>query len=329
MATVSCNAAISNVILAEMRRDPTICQWAWSMPSKAMVTEFGWDRMIYSAINEQNEVGAAIGAALAGARPIVNLSMSDFAIEATQQIVNQAAKPVFEGGYKTTVPIVLRTSYGAMGGNSVMHSNCYHNWFANQPGLLVAVPATPYDFTGLWRTALRTATDPVIFFEDTPGMGITGDVPDADYTIPFGVGNVVLQGTDVTIAAVGAFWVAEALAVAATLAKQGVSVEVWDPRTLNPLDKAGLIASVKKTGALVAVDQAPTTFGTTGELLASVAEATNPIPPMARVATMDLPIGFAPELESYVLPNQAKILSAVQAVLARKSGVATAPPPAK
>jgi len=328
MATVSCSAAITNVIMAEMAKNPLIFAYQWGMPSKAMVTAYGWDHALYSSINEQNEVGAAIGAAMVGCKPIVNLSMSDFAIEATQQIVNQAAKPVFETGYKAKVGIILRASYGAMGGNSVMHSNCYYNWFANQPGLLVAVPSTPYDFTGLYRTALRSIDDPVFIFEG-PGMGNTGDVPDADYTIPFGQGNVVQAGTDVTIAAIGPFWVAEALAVAATMAKSGISVEVWDPRTLNPLDKAGLIASVNKTGALVVVDQAPQTFGTAGEFLASVAEATKPIPPMARVTTMDLPIGFAPELEAYVLPTQAKIAAAVTAVLAKKSGSATAPPPAK
>lgn len=319
MAELTLSQAISSTILAEMRRDPTIYTYSWGMPSKAMVDEFGPDRACYSGISEIQEAGAGIGAALAGMRPIVNLSMSDFAVDAWGQIVVQAAKVGFEGGYKTKCPVVFRISYGAWGGQSVMHSNCYHNWAANAPGLLVAVPSNAYDAVGLYRTALRTAEDPVCFFENTPAGGLKREVPDADYTIPFGVGAVQREGNDVTIAGVG-YWVQAALDAAADLEKEGISAEVWDPRTLIPFDRAGLLASVQKTGALVVTDQAPKTFGTTAEFMATVAEAVDPVPPMARVATMDVPVGFAPTLESYMLPNKAKIIAAVKAVIARKVG---------
>lgn len=158
----------------------------------------------------------------------------------------------------------------------------------------------------------------------TPLGGMEGPVPEEDYTIPLGVADVKREGRDATVAAVG-YWLHVALEAAEDLAKEGISVEVWDPRTLVPFDRESLIASVRKTGALVVVDQAPKSFGTTGEYIATVAEAVTPVPPMGRVATMDVPVGAGPTLELYILPSKEKIISAVKAVLERKGGSSEPP----
>lgn len=312
---MTCGEAVNRTIVEEMRRDPTIFIWGYGPDSRAK--EFGWERVGYGGISEHQWFGAGIGAALVGTRPIVNVIMSDFAVDAWGQLVLQAAKIRFKLAYKLDCPVVFNVGYGTIGGLSVHHSSCFHNWLANAPGLLVAVPSTPADTRGLWRTALREAKDPVVMSPQLPVLGIKGPVPEDDYTIPFGVADVKREGSDVTIAAVG-YWVHVALEVAEDLAKEGIDTEVWDPRTLTPFDRESLIDSVRKTGAMVAVDQAPKTFGTTGEFFATVAEAITPVPPMARVATMDAPIGFSKPLEDYVLPNKDKLISAVKGVLKRK-----------
>jgi len=332
MATVmTYAAAVENTIIAEMKRDPTIYYFSTWLPSQAIVDAVGWDRAMYSGIEETQAIGSAVGSAVAGMRPIYD-TWVDFYLEGWGQLVLQAAKLRFKLGYTRDVPAVFKMAVGFQWGGSVHHSSCCHNWMANAPGLLVVYASTPADAVGLWRTALRQAKDPVVICEPDyiAGYSIQGPVPEADYTIPFGQGEVKLQGTDVTIAAVGAYWVSVALAAAADLAKQGISAEVWDPRTLTPFDRASLIVSVQKTGAMVVVDQAPKSFGTTGEFFATVGEALTPIPPMARVASMDVPVGFSKPLEEYLLPSKDKIISAVKGVLSRKSGTAAvAPPPGK
>ncbi|GAH35625.1 unnamed protein product, partial [marine sediment metagenome] len=252
----------------------------------ALVKEFGSERVCYAGICETQMYGAGVGAALAGTRPIVDIFWSDFAVEAFGQLVLQAAKIRFKIAYKLDCPVVFRLDYAGIDYKTVHHSGCYHNWIANAPGLLVAVPSTPADVVGLWRTALRDNKDPVCMMNDRGVQGVSGPVPEDDYTIPFGVADVKRESSDVTIAAVG-HYVHRALEVAEDLAKEGIDVEVWDPRTLTPFDRESLIKSVKKTGAMVVVDQAPKTFGTTGEFAMTVAEAVDPIPPMARVTTMD------------------------------------------
>ena len=306
------SGAIDVTIREEMRRDPTIFMYRSGKPSKDYADEFGWERVSACGVCETQMVGAGVGAALAGTRPIVNLAMSDFAVDAWGQLVLQAAKMRFKIGYRLDCPVVFMMSIASGRGLSVHHSGCYHNWLANAPGLLRVIPSTPADVRGLWRTALRTAKDPVCMLTSA---GIwKGPVPEDDYTIPFGKADIKREGSDVTIAAIG-YWVGVALEVAEDLAKEGIDVEVWDPRTLTPFDRESLIKSVRKTGAMVVVDQAPKSFGTTGEFMASVAEALRPIPPMARVANFDAPVGFSPPLEAYILPNKDKIIDAVKKVL--------------
>jgi pyruvate/2-oxoglutarate/acetoin dehydrogenase E1 component len=312
------SAAIQDTIAEEMQRDPTIFTIGWYLPTEKMVKELGWERLKPSGIEETQEVGAGIGAALAGARPIVNLQCTSVAADAWGQMVVQAAKIRFKLAYSLPCPVIFQMDYALE--NSLHHSDCFHNWLANAGNLLVAVPATPADTVGLWRTALREIQDPVCMMNHGCTSSEKGPVPDGDYTIPFGKADIKREGKDVTIVAVGGYEVRLALEAAEDLAKQGIQAEVWDPRTLMPLDRASLIASVRKTGAMVAVDHAPKSYGTTGEFIATIAEAITPIPPMARVASMDAPVAWSHILVKYIFPSKDKIIKAVTDVVARKRG---------
>jgi pyruvate/2-oxoglutarate/acetoin dehydrogenase E1 component len=317
MAIMTTSAAQTQVITEEMRKNPKIYQITGiGVGAPKMVEEFGWDRFRYTGICENIIAGSGVGAALAGGRPIVSLGMADFAQDGWAQIVQQAAKLRFKVANKLEIPLIYTMSITGGPGLTVHHSGSYHNWLANTPGLMVAIPTTPADVMGIWRWALRMAKDPIVIL--SAGGGVEGPVPDdPNFMITPGKADIKREGKDVTIVAMG-YWLPQCLEVAANLAKEGISVEVWDPRTLTPLDRESLIASVKKTGALVVVDQAPVTFGTTGEFMALVAENLTPVPPMARVATGDFPIGAFPTLKDYVYPTQPKIIKAVKDVLARK-----------
>ncbi len=334
MAIMSVNDAQDITIVAEMKRDPNIFIYGYRWTTdcfrgsnpRARAEELGeklemvQGRIGYTGICENQMIGAGVGAALAGMRPIVSIDQTSFVTDGWGQLVLQAANNRFKLGYKLDCPVVFAFKFGNYNsGNGVHHSACYHNWIANSPGLFVAVPSTSADTVGLWRTALRDTRDPVVMLTPLPCSGIKGPVPDGDYKIPFGVADIKRQGSDVTIAAIG-YMVNMALEAADDLAKAGINAEVWDPRTLTPLDRESLINSVRKTKALVIGDIGPKTFGATGELAISVAEAIYPIPPMARVAAMDVSIGFAPTLENYAQPNKKNIISAVQKVLGLKRG---------
>jgi len=238
---------------------------------------------------------------------------------AAEQFINEAGRIRFKLGHTVDCPAIFKIGYGIKGGGlSVQHSNAYYNKFADTPGLAVLVPSMPADVVGLWRTALR-GKDPVMIWNSAMIGGTRGEVPDGDYTIPFGQGEVKREGADVTIAGIG--WTVHlALQAAQELEAQGISAEVWDPRSLRPFDRAGLLASVEKTGALLVADEEPKTFGTTGEFAMSIAEALDPVPPMARVSLMDACVAFSPPLESYVLPTVEKIVAGAKALLDRKGG---------
>ncbi len=316
-------------IAEEMRRDPNIFIFGYNdginrilvdrdvARIKPVIEEFGRERISATGICENHEAGAGVGAALAGTRPIVSLQSTDFALDAWGQLVQQAAMVRFKIGYKLECPVIFHMNVYAAGfRGTVHHSGCYWNWLANTPGLLTVVPATPADAVGLWRTALREAKDPMAFLQTG---SVKGPVPEGNYTIPFGKADIKHEGTDVTITAVGSSLVQMALQAAEDLADQGISAEVWDPRTLMPFDRKSLVKSVKKTGAMVIVDVAPKTFGTTGEFFATVAENIYPAPPMARVATMDVPRAAAYNISTdYIYPTKDKIISAVKEVLRLK-----------
>ena len=316
-----------STIVGEMRRDPTIFIFGQGTmtafgysgaSSEDLNKEFGQKRIQFSPISETAMTGIGIGAALTGTRPIVEHALSDFIMVAAEQFINEAARIRFKLGGEVECPVVFRIGYGLMGaGLSVQHSNCYYNKFADTPGLILAIPSTPADVSGLWRTALR-GKNPVMIWESGLIGGVQGSVPGGDYMIPFGKGDVKREGSDVTIAAI-AYCVHQALEAAEELAEEGIDAEVWDPRTLTPFDRDGLINSVFKTGALVVVDEEPKSFGTTGEFAMTVAEAVDPVPPMARVTLEDYSIAFSPPLEQYVMPSKDKIIKAVKEVLERKA----------
>jgi pyruvate dehydrogenase E1 component beta subunit len=317
---ISYGMAGLETIKEEMRRDASIFILGPTLLDD-LKEEFGSERVVSTGISETAACGAGIGAALAGTRPIVDLTWSPFLIDAAGQVMNQAAIWRFKLGNSVDIPVIFRQGFGLYDyGGGVQHSQCFHNLFANAPGLHVAVPSTPADLVGLWRTALRAARNPTMIWESLGCAltGLEGPVPDEDYAIPFGSGDVKREGQHVTIAAVG-YMVRLALMAADELAREGIEAEVWDPRTLAPFDRDGLLQSVEKTGSMVAVDLAPKSFGTTGEFLATVAEAAIvPAPPMARVASLDAPVGYSQPLERYVQPNEDKIVAAARNVVLRK-----------
>src|SRR6202162_236469 len=234
--------AIREALAEEMRRDPTVCILGEDVaeagtPFKVLsglLEEFGKDRVLDTPISEAGFTGLAVGAAMTGLRPVVDIMFGDFVTLTMDQMVNQAAKVHYMSGGKWKVPMVMRTTLGAARRSAAQHSQSLHAWFCHVPGLKVVLPSTPYDAKGLLKTAIRDE-NPVVFFEDKMMYKQKGPVPEEDYTIPFGKADVKREGTDITVVAL-AWLVHEALAAAEELAKEGISVEIVDPRTLVPLD---------------------------------------------------------------------------------------------
>lgn len=327
MAVMTYDEAVWSVIVDEMRRDPTVFVYGWpegerftrTGPSvRPAVEEFGRDRIPFCGIEETQIAGAAVGAALVGARPIVDLQKPEMAMDGWGQLAITAAEARWRIGYNAPLRAVFIVTWGAYRSrNGHDHSGCYHNWLANAPGLLVACPSTAADAAGLMKTTLTDVIDPVAFLMHIPSQTIKGEVPDLNAKIPFGKADVKRQGQDVTIAAIG--WMVDlALEAAEELAGSGISAEVWDPRTLTPFDRQSLIDSVSKTKALVIVDQGGKSFGATGEFAMTIAEAMSPVPPMRRVTTLHACIAASAPVEDYMLPTKGKIVSAVQDVLTYK-----------
>ena len=275
---------------------------------------YGANRIRNTPISEEVIVGAAIGAAMTGLRPIVDLSYSSFLYMAMDQFVNQAAKNRYMFGGQASIPVVFRSAmfYGLNTG--AHHSDRPYPMFMNVPGLKIIVPATPYDAKGLLRTAVDS-DDPVLTFEACMLWGSKGEVPEEEYRIPFGQANVARTGSDVTVVAISSA-VPEALAAAETLAGEGVSVEVIDPRTLVPFDTEAVIRSVQRTGRLVIADPAHRTCSAAAEISAIVAEEAfqSLRAPIVRVTTPDTQIPFSPALEKQLYPNRTKIEDAVRRV---------------
>jgi pyruvate/2-oxoglutarate/acetoin dehydrogenase E1 component len=283
--------------------------------TKGLAEEFGDERVRDTPISESAIIGVAVGAAITGMRPVAEIMFGDLSALAMDQICNQAAKICYMFGGQTKVPLVIRTPFGAGVNIASHHSQSLEAWFMHTPGLLVAVPSTPFDAKGLLKTAIR-GNNPVMFFEHKLLYPIKGEVPEEDYTIPFGVANVKLEGEDATIFAT-LYMVHKTLEAAQELRKQGISVEVIDPRTLVPLDKQAIIKSVKKTGRIVIVTEDCKTAGISAEIAAVVAEEALDYldAPIKRVAEPDTPIPFSPPLEQFVIPNEKTIIKAVKEVL--------------
>ena len=281
--------------------------------TRGMIEEFGPERVRNTPISEAGIAGAAVGAALTGMRPILELQFSDFITIAMDQMVNQAAKTRYMFGGKGKVPMVLRTPAGSGTGAAAQHSQSLEAWMAHIPGLKVVQPSTAYDVKGLLKAAMDD-DNPVIFYEHKLLYKTSSHVPEEQYSIELGKADIKRAGTDVTIVAT-AIMVHKALEAAAELEKEGISVEVVDPRTIVPLDKETIINSVKKTGRLIVVHEAVRRGGIGGEIASMVAESEAfdyLDAPIKRLGGKEVPIPYNPNLEKAAIPQVPDILAAVR-----------------
>ena len=295
--------AIGLATAEEMRRDETVFLMGEDVGAsggifkccEGLFEEFGAERVIDTPIAEAGYIGLGVGAAMTGMRPLCELMFGDFSLLTMDQIVNQAAKIRYMSGGQCKVPLTIRLSMGAGRSSAAQHSQSLHALFAHIPGLKVAIPATPRDAKGLLKTAIRD-DNPVLFFEDKMMYNDSGPVPaEDDFLIPFGEAEIKREGTDLTLVATSSM-VGVALAAAEDLAAQGLEAEVVDPRTLVPLDKETLLASVRKTGYAVVIDEGVERYGTTAELASILnAEAFDWLDaPVLRIGAADVPIPFQP-----------------------------------
>jgi pyruvate/2-oxoglutarate/acetoin dehydrogenase E1 component len=315
--------AIAEALRTEMRLDPRVFVMGEDVGAfgglfggtKGLLDEFGPERVRDTPISEAALIGAGVGAAITGMRPMVEIQFVDFTACAMDQIVNQAAKIRFMLGGKAQVPLVIRSPYGTGLKLASQHSQSLEAWFAHVPGLLVAMPSTPADAKGLLVTALRDP-NPVMVLEHKLLYPTRGPVPEEQYTIPLGQADVKRAGTDVTIVATG-LMVSKSLAAAERLAADGIQAEVVDPRTLVPLDKATIIESVKKTGRLVVVHEAVKRGGFGGEIASIIAEEAFDYldAPIKRVAGRNVPIAFNEVLEKKAVPDLEDIVAAARSLI--------------
>src|SRR5579859_5587533 len=318
MAQLPFIAAIDAGIHQEMRRDPSVLYFGQNMATTEnheFVAAYGHDRVRVTPISETAEIGIAIGAAMAGMRPVVELYMAEFMLVAMDQVVNEANRFRYMSGGKVKVPLVLKAGYGFTAGWAGQHTGSIYSMFVGVPGLKVVLPATAADAKGLMATAIRD-DNPVCFFHHYLLTLEHGEVPEGEYLVPFGVAAVRRAGTDVTIVATGAM-VGRALAAADALAASGVAAEVIDPRTLVPLDLATILESVARTGRLVLVDQATRHASAAAVIAAEVADQgfSSLRAPVKLVTALDATVPYSKPMEDYLLPDEAKIIAAVRAVL--------------
>ena len=272
-------------------------------------------RIFDPPISEAGFCGLAVGAAMTGMRPIVDIATASFVFNAFPQVVNEAANAHYMTGGQVPVPIVFHLLHGLRGGGAAQHSHSPQAMLWNTPGLEIALPASPYDVKGLLKTAARSS-NPTIFVDHARLFEVKGPVPEGDYDIPFGRADVKRSGRDVTIVATS-LMVQVALRAAADLAAKGIDAEVVDLRTIVPLDKATLLASVAKTGRVVVVDECHRSCGVAAEISAIIAEEAfhHLKAPIKRVTTPDVPIPASPPLEKYIEPTAEKVAAAVQEVV--------------
>jgi acetoin:2,6-dichlorophenolindophenol oxidoreductase subunit beta len=318
MRQITLGKAVNEAIAEEMRRDDRVFLMGEDVaeagtPFKitaGLVEEFGTGRVIDTPISEPGFVGIAVGAAMTGTRPIVDLMFGDFLFLVMDQLCNQAAKIHYMSGGKLNVPMVLRTNLGATRRSAAQHSQSLHALVAHVPGLKVALPSSAYEAKGLLKTAIRD-DNPVVIFEDKLMYNDKADVPEEDYAIPFGEAAVLRQGKDVTLVGTSSM-VQVCLKAAEALEKQGISAEVIDPRTIVPLDEATIVESVKKTSRAIVVDEGHRNFGTTAEIAARISEKAfyHLDAPVLRFGAMDVPIPFSPALEDLTVPTPVNVAEA-------------------
>ena len=313
------NEAIRDALHEEMARDETIFILGEDIiahggpyaVTRGIAERFP-DRIRQTPISEAGIVGTALGSALCGMRPVAEIMYVDFVTCAMDEVVNQMAKVRYMFGGQTDVPVVLRLPSGSARLIAAQHSQSLEAWFMHVPGLQVAVPSTPYDAKGLMKSALR-GRDPVMFIEYKRIYAQEGEVPEEDYTIPFGQADVKREGSDVTIIASGPM-VGKALEAADSLSQEGIEAEIVDPRTLVPLDKETIFASVEKTNRVIVTDEEVKRGGSGAELASLIAEECFDAldAPVKRVAAANVPMPFSPELEKLVLPNPDSLIAAVR-----------------
>ncbi|MCI2415933.1 alpha-ketoacid dehydrogenase subunit beta [Saccharopolyspora sp. K220] len=311
-------AAIDEAIRQEMARDDNVLYFGQNIATTEndpYLTAFGSDRVRVTPISETAEIGMAVGAAMAGYRPVVELYMAEFLLVAMDQVVNEAPRMHTMTGGQVRVPLVLKAGYGFTAGWAGQHTGSIYGMFLGVPGLKVALPSTPADAKGLMTTAIRD-DNPVLYLQHYLLMLDNGEVPEGDYAVPFGVADVKRSGSDVTIVATG-WTVHRALAAAERLAADGISAEVIDPRTIAPLDTATILESVAKTGRLVLVDQATRHASVAAVIASEVSEHgfADLRAPIKHVTALDTTIAYSKPMEEYVLPDEDKIALAVRAVL--------------
>src|SRR6185369_10709064 len=314
--------AVREALAEEMRRDPSVFIIGEDVaeagtPFKVLsglVQEFGTERVIDTPISEPGFTGIAVGAAMTGMRPVVDIMFGDFSTLVMDQMVNQAAKVHYMSGGKWKVPMVMRATLGATRRSAAQHSQSLHARFCHIPGLKVVLPSTPYDAKGLLKTAIRD-DNPVVFFEDKMMYKLKGAVPTEEYTIPLGVADVKREGTDITIVATSSM-VQVALGAAKLLDEYDISAEVIDPRTLWPLDEQTLIESAKKTSRVIVVDEGYERYGVTAEIASVIAQGAfySLEAPVKRIGGMHVPIPFSPPLEDATVPTEQTVFEAARAL---------------
>jgi acetoin:2,6-dichlorophenolindophenol oxidoreductase subunit beta len=326
MREVTYSRALNEALREEMHRDQSVFLMGeeiakWGVGgifgvTAGLVEEFGTERVRDTPISEEAIAGVACGAAVTGTRPVAEIMYADFLTLSMDPIVNQAAKLRYMFGGKASVPMVIRAQEGAGRGNAAQHSQSVEAWFVHVPGLKVALPSTPYDAKGLLKTAIRD-DNPVIFLEHKALYASTGMIPDEEYLVPFGKADVKREGTDVTVIGIHTM-VGRSLAAADKLASEGISVEVIDPRTLNPLDLETIVNSVRKTHHVVICHEAVERGGVAGEIGMQIVEHAFDYldAPIARVCGANVPIPYNVNLERLAIPQEEDVIAAIRKVLA-------------
>ena len=324
MREITYAQAINEALRGSMQKDDRVvllgedigCYGGVFQVTAGLQTEFGPERVIDTPISEAGFVGASVGAALTGMRPVTEIMFIDFTTCCMDMIINQMAKMHYMFGGRGKVPMVLRTNIGAGRGTAAQHSQSFHAIFMHIPGLMVVAPSTPYDAKGLMVEAIQN-DNPVVFVEHKKLYIEKGPVPEEMYSIPFGQAEIKRPGKDITIVATHAL-VQRSLNAAEQVAPEGIDVEVVDPRTLVPLDKKTIIDSVKKTGRLLVADEGHRTCGAAAEIAAMVAEEAIYYlkAPIKRVTSPDTPVPFSPPLEQAFIPDEKKLIPAIKSLMA-------------
>ena len=311
MRNITLSKAVNEALAEEMRLDSTVILMGEDVAeagtpfkvTSGLLEEFGTTRVIDAPISEPGFTGLAVGAAMTGLRPVVDIMFGDFLFLIMDQLCNQAAKTHYMSGGKLTVPMVVRTNMGATRRSAAQHSQSLHALVAHIPGIKVAMPSSAYEAKGLMKTAIRD-NNPVIIFEDKLMYQDKAPVPEQEYLIPFGAAHILREGSDITLVATSSM-VQVAQAAALHLAEQGVSAEVIDPRTIAPLDEETILTSVKKTSRAIVIDEGHQSYGVTAEIAARIDEKAfyHLDAPVQRLGAMDVPIPFSPALEDLTVPT--------------------------